>query len=131
MFQTYVVGKIKTHILCSKTFFPKIVFVYEIMWKQNSAGGQATVHLRCMLDIYGYRHTLTIRNSYCSSTTTVVARKRHSVSFILTLPKLNSVALVRTRTIPTPVGEVSAKFADRGVSRGQRNGSPQPLISVF
>ena len=22
-------------------------------------------------------------------------------------------------------------FADRGVSRGQRNGSPQPLISVF
>ena len=89
------------------------------------------MHLRCMLDIYGYRHTLTIRNSYCSSTTTVVARKRHSVSFILTLPKLNSVALVRTRTIPTPVGEVSAKFADRGVSRGQRNGSPQPLISVF
>jgi len=22
-------------------------------------------------------------------------------------------------------------FADRGVSRGQRNGSPRPLISVF
>jgi len=46
-----------------------------------------------------------------------------------------SVALVRTRTIPTerppPVGEVSANFSDRGVSRGQRNGSPQPLISVF
>jgi len=51
-----------------------------------------------------------------------------------TKTKLYSVALVRTRTIPTerppPVGEVSA-FADRGVSRGQRNGSPQPLISVF
>ena len=49
--------------------------------------------------------------------------------------KLNSVALVRTRTIPTerppPVGEVSTNFCDRGVSRGQRNGSPQPLISVF
>jgi len=50
---------------------------------------------------------------------------------------LNSVASVRTRTIPTerpptPVGEVSTNFfADRGVSRGQRNGSPQPLISVF
>ena len=48
----------------------------------------------------------------------------------------HSVALVRERTIPTerppPVGEVSAKlFADRGVSRGQRNGSPRPLISVF
>ena len=49
--------------------------------------------------------------------------------------KLNSVALVRERTIPTerppPVGEVSANFADRGVSRGQHNGSPRPLISVF
>jgi len=49
--------------------------------------------------------------------------------------KLNSVALVRKRTIPTerppPVGELVPTFADRGVSRGQRNGSPQPLISVF
>jgi len=49
--------------------------------------------------------------------------------------KLNSVALVRTRTIPTerppPVGKLVPTFADRGVSRGQRNGSPQPLISVF
>ena len=45
------------------------------------------------------------------------------------------MALVRERTTPRerppPVGEVSAKFADRGVSRGQRNGSPRPLISVF
>ena len=49
--------------------------------------------------------------------------------------KLNSVALVLEQTIPTewppPVGGVSAKFADRGVSRGQRNRSPWPLISVF
>ena len=49
----------------------------------------------------------------------------------------SSVALVRERTIPTerppPVGEVSANFffADTGVSRGQRNESPRPLISVF
>ena len=48
----------------------------------------------------------------------------------------NSVALVRERTILTerlpPVSEVSANFfADRGVSRGQRNGSPRTLISVF
>ena len=44
----------------------------------------------------------------------------------------HSVALVHERTIPTerppPVGEVSANFfADRGVSRGQRNGSPRPI----
>jgi hypothetical protein len=49
--------------------------------------------------------------------------------------KLNSVALVRKRTIPTErptlVGEVSANFCGERVSRGQRNGSPRPLISVF
>jgi hypothetical protein len=29
------------------------------------------------------------------------------------------------------VGEVVSTFADRGVLRGQRSGSPRPLISVF
>jgi hypothetical protein len=29
------------------------------------------------------------------------------------------------------VGEVMPTFADRGVLRGQRNGSPRPLISIF
>jgi hypothetical protein len=40
---------------------------------------------------------------------------------------INSVALVRERTIPTErpplVGEVSANFVDKGVSIGQRGGS--------
>jgi hypothetical protein len=35
MFQTKVVEKIKTHILCSVTFFPKNRAVYEIMWKNT------------------------------------------------------------------------------------------------
>jgi hypothetical protein len=43
--------------------------------------------------------------------------------------------LVRQRTIPTErrplVGEVSANFSGYRVSRGQRNESPRPLISVF
>jgi hypothetical protein len=29
------------------------------------------------------------------------------------------------------VGEVMPTFADRGVLRGQRKGSPRPLISIF
>jgi len=33
MFQTKVVQKIKTHILCSVTFFFENRAVYEIMWK--------------------------------------------------------------------------------------------------
>jgi hypothetical protein len=47
----------------------------------------------------------------------------------------NSVALVLKWTIlterPLLVGEVSANFSGERVSRGQRNESPQPLISVF
>jgi hypothetical protein len=46
-----------------------------------------------------------------------------------------SVALVSKLTIPTEwppiVGERSAKFYGLRVSRGQRNGFPRPLISVF
>jgi len=33
MFQTKVVGKIKTHIVCSIMFFLENHAIYEIMWK--------------------------------------------------------------------------------------------------
>jgi hypothetical protein len=46
-----------------------------------------------------------------------------------------SVVLVRKRTTPTErpplVGEISTNFSRQKVSRGQRNESPRPLISVF
>ena len=42
MFQTKVVEKIKTHILCSVTFFFENGAVYEIMWKKYCRAGQAT-----------------------------------------------------------------------------------------
>ena len=35
MFQTKVVQKITTHILCSIHFFPENRAVYEIMWEKN------------------------------------------------------------------------------------------------
>jgi hypothetical protein len=38
MFQTKVVEKIKTHILCSITFFNHVV--YEIIWKKYCRTGQ-------------------------------------------------------------------------------------------
>jgi hypothetical protein len=59
----------------------------------------------------------------------------HSLRLLFTfsLKKLNSVAVVRKRTIPTErpplVGEVPT-FAGR-VLRGQRIEFPRPLISVF
>jgi hypothetical protein len=49
--------------------------------------------------------------------------------------KLNSVALVRKRTIPTErpplVGEISANLCGWRVLRGQRNEFPELLMSVF
>jgi hypothetical protein len=41
MFQTNVAEKIKTHILCSRTF-PENRAVYGIMWKKYGRAGQAT-----------------------------------------------------------------------------------------
>jgi hypothetical protein len=55
-------------------------------------------------------------------------------SFKVTKTKKNSVALVRERTIPAErpplVGEVNANFCGKKVSRGQRNGSPQPYSRI-
>jgi hypothetical protein len=52
MFQTKVVEKIKTHILCSVTL--ENCAVYEIMGKKYCGVKQATVdnmaHAHCMLD---------------------------------------------------------------------------------
>jgi hypothetical protein len=57
-----------------------------------------------------------------------VGRRRHKT-------KLNSVALVRERSMPTErpplVGEVVPTFCGQRVSRGQRNVFPRSLISVF
>ena len=39
----------------------------------------------CVMEKYGYRHTLRIRTTYCFSTATIVTRMRLDVSFIRTL----------------------------------------------
>ena len=53
MFQTKVVEKIKTYILCSVTFFENRA-VYKKMCKKVCRAGQATddnmTHAHCMLD---------------------------------------------------------------------------------
>ena len=58
--------------------------------EKYSRAGQATTHAHRMLDTKGYKHTLTIYNTYCSSTATTVERKRlrftlyvHCLSVIL------------------------------------------------
>jgi len=80
MFHTNVVEKSK-HILRSIT---KIGPIYEIMWKKYCTAGQATddnmAHAHCMLDTYGYKHTLRIYNTYRFSTATKVVRTRLNVT---------------------------------------------------
>ena len=54
MFQTKAVERIKTHILCPKTFFSENRTVYEIMWKNMVEFGRPQIpnmaHAHCMLD---------------------------------------------------------------------------------
>ena len=70
MFRTKVVEKIKTHILCSVTFFRKSYRLWDNVEKYCRAG-QATVdnmaHAHCMLDTLGYKHTLRICSTGCFS----------------------------------------------------------------
>jgi hypothetical protein len=65
----------------------------------------------------------------------IVATNQNFIHEEINKTKTNSMALVRKRTIPTEqpplVGEVSDNFCGWRVSRGQRNGSPRPLISFF
>ena len=55
MFQTKVVQKIKTHILCSVTFSLKSCRLWDNVEKKNYTTGQATddnmAHAHCMLHI--------------------------------------------------------------------------------
>jgi hypothetical protein len=52
MFQTRVVEKIKTHMLCSITFFPENRAIYEIQKNMVEPDGPEdnTSHALCMLD---------------------------------------------------------------------------------
>jgi len=59
MFQTKVVEKIKTHILCSVTFISKIVPFWDNVEKYGRAGqttDDSMAHALCVLDKKGYRH---------------------------------------------------------------------------
>ena len=53
-FQTKVVQKIETHILCSVTFFRKSCRLWDNVEKYFTTG---LAHAHCVLDTEGYRHT--------------------------------------------------------------------------
>jgi len=48
MFQTKVLEKIKTHILCSVIFFPQNCAIYEVMWKNVVEPDKPEMAIWCM-----------------------------------------------------------------------------------
>ena len=64
------------------------------------------------------------KSDYITTTTTITTTTKNKLRGLS--PHANytdrAAAAGRRKLVPT--------FADKGVSRGQRNGSPQPLISV-
>jgi hypothetical protein len=83
---------------------------------------------RCNFSKALYPKNLLVYNSSYAQSVINILNKLHNNNS-------NSVALVRERTIPTerpPLGgEVSANFADRGVSRSQHGRSPTAVFSNF
>ena len=81
-------GNQKTHFLFSNFFFPENCAVHEIMWKNSVERGrpQMTIWRMCIACwITMATHTLTVCNTYCSSTATMVARTLLNVTLIYTL----------------------------------------------
>jgi len=57
--------------------------VYETMWKHIVESGRLhdnMAHAHCMLNTSGYKHTLTICNTYCFYTANVVTRTHLNVT---------------------------------------------------
>jgi hypothetical protein len=83
MFQTKVAYKIRTHILCTTAFFLKSCHLWDNDVKYASRAGHRRQYGACalMLDTYGYKHTLSIFNTYRPSTATMVAGTRLNVTW--------------------------------------------------
>jgi hypothetical protein len=83
MFQTKVVEKIKTHILCSVTFFRKPCRLWDNVEKHGRVGQTTNVQTAralCTLDTLIYMQTPRISNTYRFSTTITIARTRLDVT---------------------------------------------------
>ena len=84
MFQTKIVDKIKTHILCSVTFFFfENRAVYETMLKNIVKAGRPQKTIWCMRFarlIPETTNTLSEYVTHCFSTATIVARTHLSVT---------------------------------------------------
>jgi len=75
--------KIKTHILPATILFRKLCLVGDNVKKCCRAGHATShnmAHTQWIPDTQGYKHTLRIRNIYCFSNATMVARTYFNVT---------------------------------------------------
>jgi len=103
-----IVGDIKTHILCSVTFFRKSYSLWDKV-EYHCTAGHATdynmVHAHFMLDSEGYKHALRICNTYCFSTASVVVRTCLSImSYVHFLFKGKGQRCTGTEALYRPYG---------------------------
>jgi hypothetical protein len=86
-FRTKVVQKIKTHILYAiKLFFRKSCLLWNNVEKYCRAWqvtGENSAHGHCMINTLGYKHTLKVCNTYCSSTARMIVLTRLKVMLYL------------------------------------------------
>jgi hypothetical protein len=74
--------RISKHTFCGEYFIYIYIYIKPCLLRDNlnkfCRAGEATdhnmEHTLCVLDTWGYKHTLGICNTYCFSTATVVAR---------------------------------------------------------
>jgi hypothetical protein len=118
-------------------FSPSVVYV-EFIVEVWQCGRFLSAHLGCSFTIVSY---LCVLRGWHSRSTWDRSAKGLSLTALVKIENGRSKVikklrvLVRQRTIPTErpplVGEVNANFSGERMSRGQRNQSPRPLISVF
>jgi hypothetical protein len=111
MFQTKVVEKTKTHILCSIALFRKSCRLWDNVKKYGRAR-QATddnIIRRMRFACWITKATDTICNTYCFSTAIIVTRTHLNVTFIRILPvffRLSEVSIHALATLKSDIQSV-------------------------
>ena len=83
MFQMKVLEKVETHFVFSNFYLRKSWLLWhnvEKYFRARQATDDKMAHALCMLNAQGYKYTLRICNTYCSSTAKMVTRTRLSVT---------------------------------------------------
>jgi hypothetical protein len=100
----------RTHFMFS-SIFRKLCRLWDNAEKYSRVEGATDdnmAHTHFTLGTKGYKHTLRICNTYCFSAATIVARTRHNVNVIRTLPVCFSILSVYQYRRPIAVAHTAS-----------------------